>query len=163
MKTKIPVLLLSLLWSAGYAQQTLQAEFLAALRANNTQIETIGCDFTQLKHNSLLAQDAESSGKFYFKRPGKLALFYDEPAGDRVVMGETSFLIVAGGSRSVVKIAANPFFLQMQQVCPLLPAGTYHPKAKLFQLLTLCRIRLRRAVGRLAVQTQGGRLLLESN
>ena len=83
MKTKIPVLLLSLLWSAGYAQQTLQDEFLAALRANNTQIETIGCDFTQLKHNSLLAQDAESSGKFYFKRPGKLALFYDEPAGDR--------------------------------------------------------------------------------
>ena len=53
MKTKIPVLLLSLLWSAGYAQQTLQDEFLAALRANNTQIETIGCDFTQLKHNSL--------------------------------------------------------------------------------------------------------------
>lgn len=116
MKTKILVLLLSLPWGAGYAQQTLQDEFLAALRANNTETETIGCDFTQLKHNSLLAQDAESSGKFYFKRPGKLALLYDNPAGDRVVMGETSFLIVAGGSRSVVKIAANPFFLQMQQV-----------------------------------------------
>ena len=59
--------------------------------------------------------------------------------------------------------AQQTVLLQMQQVCPLLPAGTYHPKAKLFQLLTLCRIRLRRAVGRLAVQTQGGRLLPESN
>ncbi len=116
MKTKILILLLSLPWGAGYAQQSLQEEFLAALRANSTETETISCDFTQVKHNSLLAQDAESSGKFYFKRPGKLALIYDDPAGDRVVMGETSFLIVAGGSRSVVKISANPFFLQMQQV-----------------------------------------------
>lgn len=116
MKNKILILLLSLFCLPGYAQQALQEEFLAALKARNTGIETIRCDFTQVKHNTMLAQDAASAGEFYFKRPGKLALLYDKPAGDRIVMGDTEFLIVAGGSRSVVKIAANPLFLQMQQV-----------------------------------------------
>lgn len=116
MKNKILTLLLSLWWCTGYAQPTLQEEFLAALNTKNASVKTIQCNFTQVKHNTMLAQDAESSGTFYFKRPGKLALLYDKPTGDRVVMGQTDFLIVAGGSRSVVKIAANPLFLQMQQV-----------------------------------------------
>lgn len=116
MKNKILILLLTLWWCAGQAQPVLQEEFLTALNAKNTGVETIRCDFTQVKHNTMLAQDAESSGVFYFERPGKLALLYDNPAGDRIVMGQTDFLIVAGGSRSVVKIAANPLFLQMQQV-----------------------------------------------
>ncbi|MEG0788693.1 MAG: outer membrane lipoprotein carrier protein LolA [Alistipes sp.] len=115
-KNKILTLLLSLWWCAGYAQPTLQAEFLAALNAKNTSVETIRCNFTQIKHNTMLAQDAESSGKFYFQRPEKFALLYDKPTGDRIVMGQTDFLIVAGGSRSVVKIATNPLFRQMQQI-----------------------------------------------
>ncbi|WP_295938482.1 outer membrane lipoprotein carrier protein LolA [uncultured Alistipes sp.] len=116
MKNKILILLLSIWWCAGYAQQTLQEEFLTALKAKNTSVETIECDFTQIKHNTMLAQDAESFGKFYFKRPVKLALLYDKPAGDRIVMGDTDFLIIAGGSRNVVKITANPLFSQMQQI-----------------------------------------------
>lgn len=116
MKNKILIPLLTLWWCTGHAQQTLQAEFLTALRAKNTSVETIKCDFTQIKHNTMLAQDAENSGVFYFERPGKLALLYDNPTGNRIVMGQTDFLIVAGGSRSVVKIASNPLFLQMQQV-----------------------------------------------
>lgn len=115
-KNNLLTLLLSLWWCTGYAQPSLQAEFLAALNAKNAGVETIRCGFTQIKHNTMLAQDAESSGDFYFKRPGKLALLYNQPAGDRIVMGQSDFLIVAGGSRSVVKIASNPLFLQMQQI-----------------------------------------------
>ncbi|MEG1983125.1 MAG: outer membrane lipoprotein carrier protein LolA [Alistipes sp.] len=116
MKNKILILLLSMWWCAGHAQPMLQAEFLATLKARNTGVETIRCDFMQIKHNTMLAQNAESLGEFYFKRPGKLALLYDKPSGDRIVMGETDFLIIAGGSRSVVKIATNPLFLQLQQI-----------------------------------------------
>lgn len=116
LKNSILAALLALLCGATHAQPTLQEEFLAALRAKNAEIETIACDFTQVKHNSLLAGDAESRGKFRFRRPCRLALLYDAPAGNRIVMGETEFLIEAGGMRNVVKIAANPFFLQMQEV-----------------------------------------------
>lgn len=116
MKNSLIPLLFALLWGTADARPTLREEFLAALRAKNARVETIACDFTQAKHNPLLARDAESRGRFRFRRPCRLALLYDDPAGDRIVMGDTEFLIEAGGTRNVVKIAANPFFLQMQQV-----------------------------------------------
>ncbi len=86
------------------------------LQAKSAQVQTIVCDFVQLKHNSMLADDVKSHGKFRFKRPSKLSLTYDAPQGDRIVMGEENFEIVAAGTHSVVKIASNPLYAQLQEI-----------------------------------------------
>lgn len=100
----------------GYAQESLQERFMQQLHAKSAKVETIVCDFVQLKHNSMLAADVKSSGKFHFKRPSLLSLVYDTPQGDRIVMGEEMFEIVAGGVRSVVAISSNPLYAQLQQI-----------------------------------------------
>lgn len=98
------------------AAEPLQEEFLAALKSKSSHVETITCDFKQVKHNSMLAEDAQSRGEFYFKRPSMLTLRYEAPAGDRIVMGDSFFMVVAGGARNVVKIASNPFYQQLQEI-----------------------------------------------
>lgn len=108
------VLLLSGL--SGYAQGTLREEFMRELHAKNAHVKTIVCDFVQYKHNSMLADDVQSSGRFRFKRPSMLSLIYDVPQGDRIVMGAVDFEIVAGGMKSVVKIESNPLYAQLQQI-----------------------------------------------
>ncbi len=117
MKYKICFLCLALLqWSIGRGQEDIRQKFLEELIAKGTKVETISSEFVQVKHNSMLANDVKSRGEFRFHRPCRLALIYDEPKGDRVVMGESDFLIVAGGTHSVVKIPSNPLFAQMQEV-----------------------------------------------
>lgn len=101
---------------SGYGQETLKESFVRELHAKSADVQTIVCDFVQLKHNSMLAGDARSHGKFCFKRPCQLSLVYDEPKGDRIIMGEVDFEIVAGGTKSIVKIASNPLYAQLQQI-----------------------------------------------
>lgn len=111
----LTLLFLLVNWSA-FATNDIKEEFIALLHEKSAGVETIACDFTQVKHNYMLARDVESRGKFRFMRPGKLTLLYDEPQGDRIVMGDADFLVVAGGARSMVKISSNPMFAQLQQV-----------------------------------------------
>ena len=115
MKLRI-LLILIFLPFLTFAEGDVKDEFLRELNLKSANVETITSNFVQTKHNSMLANDATSRGRFRFKHPSRLALLFDEPQGDCVVMGATDFLIRAGGSEKVVKIASNPLYEQLQGV-----------------------------------------------
>ena len=116
MKYRIITLLLVLMSVSAWAQGGLKEEFLEELHAKSADVRTIVSDFVQVKHNSMLARDAESRGSFKFKHPSRLALIYTDPKDDCVVMGKEEFMVEAGGARNVVKISSNPLYEQLQQV-----------------------------------------------
>ncbi len=116
MKNKIFALLFTLVGLCAFAQSSVRENFLRELNAKSAHVQTIESNFVQVKHNSMLAQDVRSAGLFRFKHPAHLALVYDDPKGDCVVMGAEDFMIQAGGTRKVVKIASNPLYQQLQHV-----------------------------------------------
>lgn len=116
MKISLISLLFSLLGLCAMAQPSVREDFLHELNAKSARVQTIESRFVQIRHNSMLAQDVSSEGTFRFKHPSRLALVYDRPAGDCVVMGAEDFMVRAGGTKKIVKIASNPLYRQLQQV-----------------------------------------------
>lgn len=89
------------------------AERLAEL---SSQIETIECDFVQIRHVSVMSGDDRRNGKFYYRRPGNICLLFDEPEGDMIVMDGQRFKIVAMGKRNVTDMESNPMLAQMKDI-----------------------------------------------
>ncbi|MCC8036410.1 MAG: outer membrane lipoprotein carrier protein LolA [Rikenellaceae bacterium] len=86
------------------------------LREQSQTIRTIRCEFTQVRHMSVLAGDARSSGRFYYQREGNICLEFDRPAGDMIVMNGERFKIVTDGRRNVVSMNSNPMLKQLKNM-----------------------------------------------
>ncbi|MCD8072650.1 MAG: outer membrane lipoprotein carrier protein LolA [Alistipes sp.] len=90
--------------------------FAESLKEQSRAIQTIKCDFTQVRHMSVLAGNATSVGRFYYKREGNICLEFDQPAGDVIVMSGERFKIVSQGRRNVVSMNSNPMLKQLKNM-----------------------------------------------
>lgn len=89
--------------------------FAARLRDKCAQIESIECRFVQTRRMAMLRDEVRSEGDFYYRREnGGIALVFDEPKGDMIVLGQSKFKIVADGRKSVVGVNSNPMLRRMQ-------------------------------------------------
>lgn len=89
--------------------------FAARLRDKCAQIESIECRFVQTRRMAMLRDEVRSEGNFYYRREnGGIALVFDEPKGDMIVLGQSKFKIVADGRKSVVGVNSNPMLRRMQ-------------------------------------------------
>lgn len=89
------------------------AERLAEL---SSRIESIECDFVQLRHVSVISGDVSRPGRFYYARPGNIRLEFGEPAGDMIVMDGRRFKIVNMGKCNVTDMKSNPMLSQMKDI-----------------------------------------------
>lgn len=122
MKSVITILfsLSALLSFAQTDSNNSELEFKQRLKSVSDKNRTICCDFTQTKKVKNIKQSVMSCGQFFYDNSGLMALIYDQPKGDRVVMNDETFTIVANGKKLTSDAAANPMMVQisfMMQAC----------------------------------------------
>lgn len=77
------------------------------IKQENTKYTSITSTFKQTKHISFLGEKVLSSGKFYYRKPDQLAMTYDQPAGDLMLINGDKFVMVSSGKRSETTSKAN--------------------------------------------------------
>lgn len=89
----------------------------------NTKYTGIVSRFKQTKHISVLGEDALSEGNFYYTKPNKLSMQYDQPAGDLMLLNGEQFVMVNAGKRMVTSAKANGKMRSMKNVLSNCLAG----------------------------------------
>ena len=78
------------------------AEMMQKAMERFKNMTTLTADVTQTKHNSMVAKDIVSKGNFYFKKPNKMSMTFNEGKDMMLMDGET-FTIVKDGVRNTAK------------------------------------------------------------
>ena len=100
--------------------QDVSKEFESRLSAASSQNRTIVARFTLVKGVPGIKKKVENSGNFYYDNSGDMAMIYDIPTGDKVVMNGNDFTIVVGGKTINSNSSSNPMVTQisyMMQAC----------------------------------------------
>lgn len=82
-------------------------QFLDKIKFENNSIKSITSNFRQVKHMSILGEDMVSDGKLYYIKPAKMAMAYNEPKGDLMVINEDRFIMVMSGKRHETTAKSN--------------------------------------------------------
>jgi outer membrane lipoprotein-sorting protein len=70
------------------------------IKQANAKCVSITSDFTQTKHLSFMNEDIISNGKFYFSKPNRLSMKYEQPAGDLMLINNDQLVMIAAGKYS---------------------------------------------------------------
>ena len=119
---RIFVILVSIFSLAVANAQTFNTEqtFKQKLERVSQKNKTIHCDFTQTKKVKNIKQPIISKGEFFYDNSGLMALIFQEPKGDKVVMKGESFYLVVSGKKMIGEASNNPMMSQisnMMQAC----------------------------------------------
>ena len=82
--------------------------------------KTIQCNFTQTKKVKNIKNPTVSSGTFFYDNAGRMALIYNRPQGDKIIMNSDIFTIIIAGKKIDSKASSNPMMAQisyMMQAC----------------------------------------------
>ena len=92
-----------------------QERFISSIENNHNKITTVACRFRQTKQLPCLKNPAESTGNLYYKG-GQIAIVYDKPEGDCVVMNERSCKTVVNGKSRIIATNSNRTLKQIYQI-----------------------------------------------
>ncbi|MEC3881146.1 outer membrane lipoprotein carrier protein LolA [Parapedobacter sp. 10938] len=111
-KHDILALALLLCCTTGFAQhKALNTEESAALKAKITastqNLQSLQSDFTQTKQLSYMDNAIRSTGKLYFKAPGKIRWEYVSPTNYVVIFDGQTMHTVEGGRTKTTNLTAN--------------------------------------------------------
>ncbi|MDR1666205.1 MAG: outer membrane lipoprotein carrier protein LolA [Bacteroidales bacterium] len=73
----------------------------------NEKYTSIVSRFKQTKQIAVLGEKALSEGDFYYAKPDKLAMRYDDPAGDLLLLSGDQFVMVNAGRRKEISARSN--------------------------------------------------------
>ncbi len=119
---RIFVIIVSIFTLAVANAQTVNTEqsFKQQLERVSQNNKTIRCDFTQTKKVKNIKLPIISKGDFFYDNTGLMALIFQEPKGDKVIMNGDSFYLVVSGKKMVSEASNNPMMSQisnMMQAC----------------------------------------------
>lgn len=86
------------------------------LKRASASIESISCDFDQIKQMAVLTKPVRSKGRFYYQQEQKMCLEYSLPQGNLIVMCDGRFKIVNNGVTTIVSNKVNPMMRQMTEM-----------------------------------------------
>ncbi len=112
---KIYMLLICALFaiSPSSAQSSdVRAEFEQRLSRASTGNKTSVAKFSQHKKVAGIKDEVISQGDFYYDNSGYMAMIYESPEGDKVVMNGENFTIIVGGKR-IESSSENPMMAQI--------------------------------------------------
>ena len=69
-------------------------------------MQTLQADVVMTKHNTMVAKDITSQGKFYFKKPSKMCMTFNSGA-DLLLMDGESFTMVKDGKKQTLQASGN--------------------------------------------------------
>lgn len=103
-----------------FAQVNTEEKFKELLEVASQKNKTIECNFTQTKKIKNIRQPIIADGRFYYDNNRLMAMIYNTPKGDKVIMSQDSFTVIAGGKKMVSESSSNPMMAQisyMMQAC----------------------------------------------
>ena len=73
------------------------------IKQANVKYTSIVSDFKQTKHLSFMGEDIVSGGKFYYNKPDRLAMRYDSPEGDLMLIDGGKMVMITAGKQTSTK------------------------------------------------------------
>ena len=124
-KRNIVTLVLLLCCAAGFAQRTAltageSAALKAKITANTRSMQSLQSDFAQTRQLSYLESPIRSTGKLYFKAPGKIRWEYMSPASHVIIFDGHTMHTIENGRTKTTNLATNR---QMKGLNDLLAAS----------------------------------------
>lgn len=92
----------------------LEAQFAQELKAKCSDVKSIECKFTQTRSSSVLAQDANKLGNYYFLQPYNVLLAFED--GDYIKITSTMFEIKQNGHVNATKVNSNPLLKSLNRM-----------------------------------------------
>jgi outer membrane lipoprotein-sorting protein len=77
------------------------------IKKDNQPYTTLTGKFKQTRHISILGEKIISSGMLYYSKPDRLAIQYDAPAGDMMLIDGDKFVMINSGRRSETTSKSN--------------------------------------------------------
>lgn len=90
----------------------IKVEFEQKLSVASSENKTIVAKFSQHKKVAGIKDEVTSRGDFYYDNSGDMAMIYESPEGDKVVMNGENFTIIVGGKR-IESSSENPMMAQI--------------------------------------------------
>lgn len=118
MKRVIFIFILSIFANLVVAQNS--ESFESRIEIFSSQNRTIQSDFVQTKKMKSIKNIVTSEGKFFYDNSGLMAMIYDEPKGDKIIINGEQFKFVMAGKVIDGASDDNPM---MQQICNMLQAS----------------------------------------
>lgn len=118
MKTKIILLFIQffmILPMNILAQNSdLNIQFAQELKEKCRDVNSIECRFIQTRSASVLAQDAQKHGKYFFLQPYNVLLAFED--GDYIKITSTMFEIKQNGHISATKVSSSPMLKSLNRM-----------------------------------------------
>ncbi len=93
-----------------------QAQMVRSIEQAAAGINSLECDFVQVKELSLLGDNITSRGHMYFKKPGKLCWQYTSPTPFAFVVNGDKVLIRANGKQNVMDAGSSRIFQEVIRI-----------------------------------------------
>ncbi len=139
MKTIITSLLLffalpGILHAQQMKKLTQLTEFETRLAQEAQNLQSIECDFTQVKYLDVLDEKVTSKGKFYYKKSNKICMEYARPMNYLIVINDTKLKTVSDGKKSIINLSSNKMMGQMQDMLTACMVGDLSKMTSNYQL-----------------------------
>ncbi|MDR1582228.1 MAG: outer membrane lipoprotein carrier protein LolA [Prevotellaceae bacterium] len=79
------------------AQSDSVASIIEKIRQANLEYTSITSDFTQVRHLSFMNENISSSGKFFYSKPDRLSMKYEQPVGDLMLINNDLLVMISEG------------------------------------------------------------------
>ncbi|MDR0661386.1 MAG: outer membrane lipoprotein carrier protein LolA [Prevotellaceae bacterium] len=116
---RLSFLILVILTSIAVNAQTISsadAAILDKIKQANDKHTSIVSNFKQLKHMPILGENILSNGKFHYNRPEQLAMVYENPKGDLLLISNDKMTMVASGKRREASTKSNAKMRGMKNI-----------------------------------------------
>lgn len=120
MKQIFSLLLVVLVSSVSLFAQ--DAEMMQRAMERYKNMNSLTADVTQTKHNSMVAKDLVSQGNFYFKKPNKMCMTFNNGA-DMMLMNGDTFSIVKDGVKNTANGGGNEQLQALKTILKNFSAG----------------------------------------
>lgn len=125
---RIITFILLLIFSVSGKAQT--SDFERALIDKSAEVQSIKCDFVEVRTMSVLQNPVKKKGKFSYTRPSNLELNFDD--GDFIRMTESRFTMRNAGKTTDMKLSSNPMLKELKRILSACMSGDLKQMTKGF-------------------------------
>ena len=116
------VLAASPLSSGLTSVQAQDADIMQKAQERFKNMETLEADVVMTKHNTMVTKDVTSKGKFYFKKPSKMTMSFNDGA-DMLLMDGQTFTMVKDGKKQTMSGNGNSQLAALKTLLQNFSAG----------------------------------------
>lgn len=96
--------------------QTPAEKMIQIINQAGAQMQTLECDFVQVKHLSMLSEDMVSYGKMYYSQPDKLRWEYTKPYEYTFILSGNQVMLNNSSRTDIIDVDKNKMFKEITRL-----------------------------------------------